>query len=273
MDRYIAEDYENKLWNMGFDAHITPNGNIRVPNGEYDYYLELAENTRSFKLTRDLWQAWTKDEIQHAIAAARTAEQKNPPAQIHVENGRVKAIVEVYLPSGDAFPDVFNDALDTITSAIDEFVHLMRVSLPRPPEQSLPRTKSTRAETYRYYLASMGYAAEVNKGEIITFTADGREYWLLPTDSWDKDLLIAAAYDIATVTKHADRARTAIIAARVTTNTPCVNVWLDRNGKVHATTELHLSDPMDFREEFPGCFATLQTVIDWFTAEMAGTKG
>ena len=134
-----------------------------------------------------------------------------------------------------------------------------------------PIPKLTRAEAYRDYLVSLGYTAEVDEVGLVTFTADGRKYWLMPNETWDNSLLIAAAYDIATVTKHADRARTAIIAGNVTNDMPYVYVWLDQNGKVHAVAELHLPDPLVLRDEFTVRFRELRTAVDRFTTQLSET--
>ena len=134
-----------------------------------------------------------------------------------------------------------------------------------------PVPKLIRAEAYRDYLASLGYTAEVDEVGLVTFTADGRKYWLMPNETWDNSLLIAAAYNIATVTKHADRARTAIIAGNVTNDMPYVYVWLDQNGKVHAVAELHLSDPFNLHDGFAERFSELKTAVERFTTQLSET--
>ena len=276
VDRYErAEQYALHLQEEGYVVENAIGAhNVRFLRGPREYYLTLHEADDGYvRIERELWHAWTSEERQHAAAAARDVNESMKDARIVLDRGTVSVVLETILPSHDAFVRSSWEYMEAIDTAAEAFIHAVRDSLPQPPEEPLPLTQLVRARAYRDCLASLGYDATVDEeGCDVRFTADGKDYWLYPDETWDEDLIVMPAYDIATITDSWERARAQSIIDRITEELYGVNMWIDREGRVYAIAEIRLCDPLDLDDEFVKRFAALRTAIYRFHADMAAPK-
>ena len=274
MSRYrTTEDYAARLCDIGYDACVQSyTDEVRVCYVGYAYYVKIGPDRRSLTIRRTLWRPWTQEERDYAAAAAHAAEKECQPARIAIEDNYVKATITAHIPTDDEFPGVFEAALRTMIRAIDEFVRVMRRTLPRPPMAPLPVTKLTRADRYRDYLLSIGFDATVNANEDVEFAADGRRYRLSPDQESYSYAYLYLEDHIATVTSPADRQRAEAAIRKATRDCHAAEMWVNEYGHVTACAVMRLSRPTIISDCFQDGFRQLNRAVDRFTAKWAATQ-
>ena len=265
-----AQQYALHLQREGYAATVTASGAVRFDSGMREYYLMLHEDdVIRVTITRSFWRASTAEEEKHAHMAALDVTENAPIAKIRVRDRNVSAIVDAHLLSHGIFYDTSWRYIEALDTAVEEFVRIMRDTMPQPPVVPYPITLDARAAAYCRYLASRGFSAWVDPGETVAFSHEGREYVLRCDDTHDHRLILTHRGALAKVRNAKERARAATVAKNVTNIHPRVAISATTPGEVHASVHIYMADPMVIGDGFADCFSELKTAAERFNAQMA----
>ena len=266
--------YADYIYDQGFIVTETQPGCIRLEHGHSVYFLTLKnDDDRYVQISRHIWQASTPEEKQCAEEAARTIAQTYTSAKICVKGRNVSAVVEATLPSRDAFFERFNELMYPLENEviINKFVHIMRALLLKPPVKPFPVTLALRAEAYRNHLTARGYKAKPVENYSIAFSANRRNYVLLPDEMYDNELRIIRS-GITKIRHYYDRDLASTICLDVTIKIPKVDLRIDMDCEVSAFATVALYDPLVLDEEFDKRFKDMNAAIEAFTQKLREAK-
>ena len=118
----LSEQYAEYLKNKGYEVEITDEGHVHFKkDGNYLILID-EKDPIFFQLAYPSFHK-TKDEADRTkvLAACSKATASIKAAKVFMLGDNVWAAVEIFLPTPDAFKDVFDRCLTSVLSVVHEF--------------------------------------------------------------------------------------------------------------------------------------------------------
>ena len=115
------------------------------------------------------------------------------------------------------------------------------------------------ADTYREFLASEGFEAELDEAGDVSFLIDGRAYWLMIDDD-DPGYFRLLFPNFWSIDSESEHQRAMLAAAEVTAEIKVAKVYI-LGDDTQATAEMFLADPHDLRKVFDRALSALQGAV------------
>jgi len=118
------------------------------------------------------------------------------------------------------------------------------------------------ADTYREFLASEGFEAELDEAGDVSFLIDGRAYWLMIDDD-DPGYFRLLFPNFWSIDSESEHQRAMLAAAEVTAEIKVAKVYV-LGDDTQASAEMFLATPGDLRPVFDRALRALQGAVRRF---------